>query len=313
MHISKMVAPQRPSRVRPAGTYSRRCHVLGHRPGHSWVPGSRSWVAVYRPASAGCEASQKKAGIKSNDAPSLGGTGTGEVDPAGQPALADGSAIAPSSRAVEVPVQVPLNETRPQTVLGTMTSRSNSARTRSLCASYSCSPGAAPARQETEVADFYLDHLLAVHLAVERVWQTRKTDLPTETGLKQKAYAWLANDLVRDKIVPSVGGGREARGKAMQTRVGALRGEVRSLRDRSGADKPDYCDFPPCNFTEKHPSLDLSSQTRSRQKRMAFLRSSLSLLGGAQAAARPPPEGKLARCTGLGMVPPAPFPPSAAR
>ena len=105
-----MVAPQRPSRVRPAGTYSRRGHVLGHRPGHSWVPGSRSWVAVYRPASAGCEASQKKAGIKSNDAPSLGGTGTGEVDPAGQPALADGSAIAPSSRAVEVPVQVPLND-----------------------------------------------------------------------------------------------------------------------------------------------------------------------------------------------------------
>ena len=89
--------------------------------------------------------------------------------------------------------------------------------------------------QEKEVADFYLDHLLAVHLAVERVWQTRKPDLPTETGLKQKTYAWLANDLVRDKFLPSEAA--EKLGKAMQTRVGALRGEVRSLRDRSGAER----------------------------------------------------------------------------
>ena len=54
--------------------------------------------------------------------------------------------------------------------------------------------------------------------------------------------------------------------------------------------KPGQCDFSPCNFTENNPCLDLSSQTRSRQKRMAFSRSSLSLLGGAQAAARSPPR-----------------------
>ena len=48
--------------------------------------------------------------------------------------------------------------------------------------------------------------------------------------------------------------------------------------------------FPPLQFHRKKSCLNLSSQTRSRQKRMAVPRSSLSLLGGAQAAARSPPR-----------------------
>ena len=73
------------------------------------------------------------------------------------------------------------------------------------------------------------------------------------------------------------------------------------------AGKQGHCDFSPCNFTEKNPWLDLSSQTRSRQKRMAISRSSLCSLGGLRRRHAPPPEaGALhgARHGASGAVPP---------
>ena len=71
-----------------------------------------------------------------------------------------------------------------------------------------------------------------------------------------------------------------------------------------------HCYFSPWNLPENNPWLKVSSETRRDAKRMAFSPSSLSLLGGAQAAARSPPS-ELARCTGIGMVPAARFPRSA--
>ena len=54
--------------------------------------------------------------------------------------------------------------------------------------------------------------------------------------------------------------------------------------------KPGHCYFSPWNLPENNPWLKVSSQTRRDAKRMAFSPSSLSLLGGAQAAARSPPR-----------------------
>ena len=51
-----------------------------------------------------------------------------------------------------------------------------------------------------------------------------------------------------------------------------------------------HCYFSPWNLPENNPWLKVSSQTRRGAKRMAFSPSSLSLLGGAQAAARSPPR-----------------------
>ena len=62
------------------------------------------------------------------------------------------------------------------------------------------------------------------------------------------------------------------------------------MMSRCCKSKPGHCYFSPWNLPENNPWLKVSSQTRRGAKRMAFSPSSLSLLGGAQAAARSPPR-----------------------
>ena len=82
---------------------------------------------------------------------------------------------------------------------------------------------------------FTLGLLKAVEEGVEQAWRTRKAQLPAESGLKHKSFAWLAADLLGDPFLPSEIA--EKLGKAMQTRSVGLKREEKTERDRSSRER----------------------------------------------------------------------------
>ena len=75
----------------------------------------------------------------------------------------------------------------------------------------------------------------AVHSAVERVWRAGTAELPSTNGLKPKAHAWLAADLLHDPfMLPE---DAERLGKAMQTRAAALKREEQAERHNKGKER----------------------------------------------------------------------------
>jgi len=170
------------------------------------------------------------------DAPLSSGAGSNDVDAAGQTAAMDGSATATPAQSTEDPVQVQLS--------GGLQNRAHSGQAEfstdvlaerllsvlSRSGSFPAASGNPPTATELTVG-----MLQAVDLAVEQVWQTRKADLPTESGLKPKACAWLAADLMGDPFLPSEAATKL--GKAMQTRAAALQREEKAERDKCSAER----------------------------------------------------------------------------
>ena len=94
-----------------------------------------------------------------------------------------------------------------------------------------------PAKSEKPLVNtkVNLGLLKAVEEAVEHAWHRQKAELPRESGLKPKAHAWLVADVVGDPFLPSEEASRL--GKAMQTRVAALRRDEKLERDRSSSER----------------------------------------------------------------------------
>ena len=170
------------------------------------------------------------------NSPFPSGAASSGADAAGQTTTADGSAIAASSQATEDPVQIQLNDE----VLNRADSGQAMACTDALAerlVSVLSQSGSfpAPSGQPPAATDMTVGMLQAIDVAVEQVWQTRKADLPKESALKPKAYAWLAADLMGDPFLPPEPAVKL--GKVIQTRAAALHREQKAERDKSSGER----------------------------------------------------------------------------
>ena len=168
--------------------------------------------------------------------PSSGGAATGDVDAAVQTGAADGSATTTPSHAGEKTVQVQLNgEASIGTNSGQLDLSEDALAGRLLLVLSGSSTFPAASGKPTAPTDFTLGMLQAVHLSVERVWQMPGLTLPSENGLKPKAHAWLAADLLGDPFLLSEAALKL--GKVMHTRVVSFRGEERAEQNKGGAER----------------------------------------------------------------------------
>ena len=144
------------------------------------------------------------------NAPLLGGAVSRDVDAAVQIGAVDVSATATPSHVVEDPVQVQrYDRASIETNSDKIDSSEDALAERLVLVLTRCSTFPAKSGLLSIDTDFTLGLLKAVEEGVEQAWRTRKAELPAESGLKHKSFAWLAADLLGDPFLPSGNSSRQ--------------------------------------------------------------------------------------------------------